>query len=98
MTYRIEFRPEAFADVAEAFSYYESQRRGLGEDFESELDRTLDLVAEMARAGPEVYRQLRRVFLHRFPFAIYYRLGGQLVEVRGVIHTSRDPGVWKGRA
>ena len=30
---RIEFRPEAFADVAEAFSYYEAQRRGLGGGF-----------------------------------------------------------------
>ena len=99
MTFEVEFRPEAFADVAEAFSYYEARGSGLGRDFESELGHTLELVAEMAEIGPKVYRGLRRVLMRRrFPFAVYYRLEKDLVEVRGVIHTSRDPRVWKGRA
>ncbi len=98
MTFRLEFRPEAFADITEAFSYYETQRSGLGADFEAELHQTVQLLAEMARAGPVVYRRLRRVLMQRFPFAIYYRVSGEIVEVRAVIHSSRDPRTWKRRA
>ena len=37
MSRGVSFRAEAFADVAEAFSWYQSQRPGLGEEFEAEL-------------------------------------------------------------
>ncbi len=79
MRFKLEFRPEAFADVAESFSYYERQRAGLGSEFEAELDQTLRLLGEMAKAGPVVYRRLRRVLMQRFPFAVYYRVSGQTV-------------------
>ncbi len=39
MKYRLKFRPEASADIAEAFSWYEQQRAGLGAEFETELNR-----------------------------------------------------------
>lgn len=97
MTFRIEFRPEAFADIAEAFQFYEGRRRGLGQVFEEELHHTVQLLEEMATMGPEVYRRLRRVLMHRFPFAIYYRVKEDLVEVRGVIHTSQHPRRWQRR-
>lgn len=98
MNYRLEFRPEASADIAEAFSWYEAQRPGLGVQFVAELDRTLHLVLTMPGAGRVVYRTLRRALTRRFPFVIYYRLEGDLVEVRGVLHTRRRPGTWRRRA
>lgn len=52
MKFRVEFRPEASADVAGAFSYYEGQERGLGAAFEVELDHTVRLLEDRARAGP----------------------------------------------
>jgi plasmid stabilization system protein ParE len=95
VTYRLEFGPEAFTDVAEAFSWYEHQHPGLGPEFETELDRTLSLIVAMPAAGRLVYRTLRRALLRRFPFAIYYILGPDLIEVRGVLHTSRHPRAWR---
>jgi len=32
----VSFRADAFADVAEAFSWYQSQRSGLGDEFEAD--------------------------------------------------------------
>lgn len=98
MTHRLEFRPEASADVAEAFSWYEAQRPALGTDFEAELDRTLYLIQTIPAAGPVVYRALRRALLHRFPFAIYYTLSSDLIEVRAVLHQRRSPKTWRRRA
>ena len=98
MRRKAEFRPEAFADVAEAFSYYQEQQYDLGGEFETELDQALEVLSEMAEMGPVVYRDLHRVLLQRFPFAVYYLITASAIEVRGVIHTSRSPHVWRSRA
>ena len=98
MRYRLEYRPEAFADVAEAFLWYESQRPGLGDQFENEVGGTIGLVAAMPEAAPIVLGRLRRALVHRFPFAIYYTIEGTVLEIRAVLHTSRDPNEWRRRA
>ena len=98
MTYRVEFRPEASVDVADAFSWYEDRRPGLGAEFVGELDHTLGLVATMPGMGRVVYRTLRRASVRRFPFAIYYTLSADLIEIRGVLHNSRHPRTWRRRA
>ncbi len=67
MKYRLEFSPEASADIAEAFSWYEARREGLGGEFEDELDRTLGYITGMPLAGRPVHRTLRRALPgHRF--------------------------------
>jgi hypothetical protein len=56
----LAFRPEASADIAEAFSWYEERRAVLGAEFESELDRTLGYITGLPLAGRAVHRTLRR--------------------------------------
>jgi plasmid stabilization system protein ParE len=96
--YRLEFRPEASADIAEAFSWYEQQRAGLGAEFESELNRTFGYVTDMPLAGRLVHRAFRRALLHRFPFTVYFTVTDDLVAIRGVLHNRRDPRTWRRRA
>lgn len=92
------FRAEAFVDVAEAFSWYQAQRPGLGDEFEAELGRTLDLLVTMPEAAPAVHRQVRRALIHRFPYALYFTLAAEGIEVLAVLHTRRDPTTWRRRA
>jgi len=98
VTYRLEFRPEASADIAEAFSWYEQRRSGLGAEFESELDRTLGYITGMPSAGRAVHRTLRRALMRRFPFTVYYSVTAELIEIRGVLHNRRHPRTWLRRA
>jgi plasmid stabilization system protein ParE len=98
MTYRLRLRPEASADIAEAFSWYEERRAGLGGEFEAELDRTLGYVRGMPLAGRAVHRALRRALLRRFPFTVYYSVADDLIEIRGVLHNRRHPRTWLRRA
>ncbi|MBI4502283.1 MAG: type II toxin-antitoxin system RelE/ParE family toxin [Gemmatimonadetes bacterium] len=95
MSYRLDIRAEASAHIAEAFSWYEAQRSGLGEQLLDELDTTFELLKQAPEAGPEVYRKLRRVLVDHFPYAVYYSLSTELVSIRAVIHTSRDPKHWR---
>ena len=98
MSYRVGYRPEAFADIAEAFLWYEAQRPGLGDQFEAAIGATVQLVATMPLLAPVVARSLRRALIPRFPFALYYSVEESAIQVRAVLHTSRDQGEWlRGR-
>ena len=48
--------PEAKADLAEAFDWYESQRRGLGSEYLAEVARVLEDIER----NPEAYPILTR--------------------------------------
>ncbi len=74
MTRRLEIRVEASRHIAEAFSWYEGQRPGLGWTFRDKLDAAFRLLHEHPEAGPEVYRGVRRVLVDHFPYAVYYTL------------------------
>ena len=93
----IRFTALAARDVDAAFTWYEERRPGLGHDFEAALAATLALLRQAPEAGPPVHRDVRRVLLPRFPYAIYYRLAADTIEVRGIFHQSRDPARWRER-
>jgi toxin ParE1/3/4 len=94
----LAFTPRAHADIKEAFGWYEAQRTGLGFEFEGALAAVLQLVKAMPEAGPTVHRDLRRLLLERFPYALYYRLTESTIEVRGCLHQRRSPRTWRRRA
>jgi toxin ParE1/3/4 len=94
----LRYSSEAFADVAEAFSWYQAQRLGLGWEFVDELDAALGFVQRMPEAAPVVHRQLRRVLMRRFPYAVYYAAAPGRIDVRGVLHMRRHPRRWQARA
>jgi plasmid stabilization system protein ParE len=94
-TFRI--RAEAVEDILDAFSWYESHRTGLGREFEQALDAAFDLLRQAPEAGPDVYRDFRRVLVRRFPYSVYYTLTPSAIEVRAVAHIHRDPEHWQKR-
>src|SRR5213079_237936 len=98
MSRRVELRREAFAHVAEAFLWYRAQRPGLEWEFDADLQAVFTLLRQVPEAGPVVYRDLRRAVMHRFPYAVYYRLPPGLIEVRAVLHTHRHPRAWQSQA
>ena len=69
----VEFEPEAVADAVAAYEWYEGQREGLGRRFRAALDVAVFRIAEGPTTFPVCHRDLRRVLVERFPYAIYYR-------------------------
>jgi plasmid stabilization system protein ParE len=78
--------------------WYDAQRSGLGTEFEEALDASLQLITRFPEAGPVVLHDVRRLLLRRFPYALYYRLTEQVIEVRACLHMRRDPRRWRRRA
>lgn len=98
MKHRLIIRPEADADIEEAFNWYQGQYDGLGRDFLGELKRSLDFIDINPVALPIVYRNIRRALINRFPHAFFYILDGQKIVVIACVHHKRDPKVWKTRS
>jgi toxin ParE1/3/4 len=86
-------RPAAAADVEVAYGWYEAQSDGLGEEFLSVLDRTLEDLRAHPDAAPEVHGPVRRKLLRRFPYGVFYRVVDGRMVVLACFRTNRtSPG------
>ncbi len=85
------FKPEASAEVDEAFLWYESQSPGLGTEFMRSLEACLSNIQRFPSAAPEVHEGIRRALMRRFPYGIYYLASEGKMTVYAVFHFSRDP-------
>lgn len=85
----VRFRAEAANEVVSARSWYDEQRAGLGDEFVVSLERILDLISRLPDAFPEIAANKRRALLPRFPYALYYRVEADTVDIIACLHTRR---------
>jgi plasmid stabilization system protein ParE len=97
MSFRLQVLPAAVDDVAEAQNWYEEQRNGLGDEFVDEVEAALELVAAHPMRRPAEYRGTRRTLVNRFPYVIHYRVSGDDVEIFAIVHSKRNPRIWRSR-
>lgn len=87
-------RPEAEAEISDAFYWYEERIKGLGRRFLKELDISFRSIESNPRLFPKIYRITRRKLMRRFPYAIFFILEEDAVIILGVFHQARDPERW----
>jgi plasmid stabilization system protein ParE len=97
MSLAVVARPEVVGDIQEAYSWYETERVGLGEELLSELRQVLDRMAEHPTMYEEIKSGIRRAVLNRFPYLVIYRVMADTIEIISVIHGSRHDRHWKKR-
>ncbi len=90
MKWRLVIRPRAETDLREAPDWYESQRTGLGMEFIAEIEAALQSLVRDPQRHTVYYRGFRRVFMHRFPYKLFYRLEGNRVIIFRILHARRD--------
>jgi plasmid stabilization system protein ParE len=90
-------RPEAEADVEAAYSWYEEREPGLGAEFLRAVEASLSSIERDPELYPKQYKRARRALLRRFPYALFYVVTSDLIEVIGCIHTRRHPRRWRSR-
>lgn len=97
MNYILVISEDAEADLAEAQAWYDRQRSGLSADFLANVDQVFDRIRKTPQMHAEVYQDVRRAVVRRFPYVIYYRIEIDVVAVLAVIRGGRDPKVWQSR-
>ena len=94
---RLFVRKAAKADVAEAFSWYEARRVGLGHEFADEIAVTYAAIEEQPLRFPLMFDDIRMAVVHRFPYLIYFVVLQRGISILAVLHGHRDPQVWQQR-
>ncbi len=97
MIYEVLLRPEAEADIGEAYQWYEEQAEGLGEEFLRAVDACFSSLQRTPMAWPATYKDMRRSLLRKFPYGIFYIIEADRVMILACFHARRDPKQWQDR-
>ncbi len=94
-----ELLPVTDADLEQAFDHYRAIDPVLGTDFLKEFRRAIDRILSFPDGWQQLDAMYRRCRLRRFPYGVLYRVDepNDRVIVVGVLHLSRDPGLWRRR-
>jgi plasmid stabilization system protein ParE len=97
MSRELIIRPEAEADIAQAFGWYEARVSGLGSEFLLVLDAAFNSIVRNPNLYPHVHKRVRRALTRKFPFAIFFVAERKKIVVLSVFHVKRNPQAWKKR-
>lgn len=99
MSFEILLQREAQIDLDEIFVWYEEQKTGLGFDFITEFESTLNKISRNPYYASLVHMDARSASLKRFPYEIIYRINeaSQAVRIIALIHHRRNPKWFKQR-
>lgn len=71
---KIEYLKLAHFEFHDSISYYESEQKGLGKKFESDIKSSINRIKKFPTTYVKVKDEVRKCVLHKFPFNILYSL------------------------
>jgi plasmid stabilization system protein ParE len=87
---RIEILDAANEDFIDGFRFYEKQRGGVGRYFIDSLMAEIESLHLYAGVHPKEHGYYRMI-ARRFPYAVYYRIEKEVVQVHAVLDCRRNP-------
>ena len=90
---RVEYHPDTVADLNDSIDYYDRQRVGLGSELRDEIYKAVDRIVANPLINHRIEGEIRRSFVHRFPFSVLYRLvDDETIRILVIRHHRRHPG------
>jgi plasmid stabilization system protein ParE len=87
---RIEILDKAAEDLLEGFRFYEKQREGVGHYFIDSLMADIESLHLYAGVHAKQWGY-HRMIARRFPFALYYRIQEEVIQIHAVLDCRRNP-------
>jgi len=88
---------EAEAELREAVAYYEDKRPGLGFDFASGVEASVESIRHFPERWPLRSDATRRYLVQHFPYIVVYLFVNDHIWVIAVAHCKRHPHYWSHR-
>lgn len=95
--YKVSFRPLANSDLVEIIEFYDTLSNNLSENFIAELDICVQVLSKNPQAFQKRIEDARIVYLKSFSYGVFYKIYNKEVRIIAILHTSRDPKIWKKR-
>jgi len=92
VTYIVELSPKAREELADASAWYDKQLLGLGQDFENDVFRKIDLVKNNPLRY-QIKKGFREANTERFPYLLVFKANPErnTIIILSIFHTSRHP-------
>lgn len=93
MAYIIKYYPKAEIEYIEAFNWYQTQLEGLGDRFESCIEKRMIDIVNNPLIHPNKRYNCRECYIEDFPYVIIYKVypKQETILIISVFHTSRNP-------
>lgn len=89
---KVEYHPLTTADLNNAVAFYNRQQAGLGDELRVEIYSAIERVRSNPTQFNVVSKDIRRCLVHRFPYAVLFRmLSADTVRVIVIRHHRRHP-------
>ncbi len=93
----VTFTPEAEADSDNGYFWYESKRIGLGREFLTAVDASIQALVRNPETYQVIYKTYRRAVIRRFPYAVIYEATDTEIIVYAVFDCRQSPQKWQQR-
>jgi len=93
----LEIHEGAELDIVDAVAWYEERQVGLDAKLLLELDSVVERILRTPQQFPQVFGNVRRALLHKFPYSVYFHVSNERIDLVAVLHQHRDPRVLEGR-
>jgi plasmid stabilization system protein ParE len=90
----IEILEIAQKELDDAVLYYELEQPGLGSRFKEAVRQSIDRIKKYPTSWPIERGEVRKFFVHKFPYKILYSIQKQKIVILAVAHQHRKPGYW----
>ena len=94
---KIEILEIARLEFRTAKEFYELEQSGLGVRFEKEIRQALLRIQQYPKAWSSERKEIRRYFVHRFPYKILYSIQKEIIVILAFAHLHRKPDYWIAR-
>jgi len=94
---RLVFSRISDYDIKDAVDYYNWKQVGLGDQFFENLLVKIEKISTNPNAYSVRYENVRFAKINHFPFTIHFINEPEVIIIIGVLHTSRNPQLWKER-
>jgi mRNA-degrading endonuclease RelE of RelBE toxin-antitoxin system len=91
MSYELDIKVTATADLLKAAKYYNSEQKGLGERFLSCWEQTLESLKQDPNIYQKKHKNFRQILIKPFPYHIIYEIEQSTIVVYKVPYGGRHP-------
>ncbi len=93
----VRFDLAARQEFSAAATYYERHQTGLGSRFVAAVESTISRIQRAPYLHRTLGKDVRRIRVRKFPYAVIYRIREQQIEVIAIMHVRRRPDYWRER-
>jgi plasmid stabilization system protein ParE len=89
---RVRYTPRAFADREAIFEYLDQRSPRAAHAVKAFIKKQIDDLQYFPERYPSIQeRNVRALWLVRYPYVVYYRIRGEEISILHIRHTSRQP-------